>query len=79
MAKVRVVKGDAAEASAKNTEAQGTIKLTLVRSPIGYPKNQKATVRALGLTRMHQVIEKADTPENRSMAGSIPHLIQIVE
>jgi large subunit ribosomal protein L30 len=58
-------------------EAQGTIKLTLVRSPIGYPKNQKVTVRTLGLTRMNQTIEKADTPENRSMAGSVPHLIKV--
>jgi large subunit ribosomal protein L30 len=66
-------------AKSATTEAAGTIKLTLVRSPIGYPKNQKLTVRALGLTRMNQTIEKADTPDNRGMAGSIPHLVRIEE
>ncbi len=60
-------------------ESAGIIKLTLVRSPIGYPQRQKATVRALGLRRMHQTIEKADTPDNRSMAASIPHLVRVDE
>ena len=64
---------------AAKSEATATIKLTLVRSPIGYPKNQKLTVRALGLTRMNQTIEKADTPDNRGMAGSVPHLVRIEE
>lgn len=82
MAKRNEVRAEASGSAAKTKgkqEAAGTIKLTLVRSPIGYPKNQKLTVRALGLTRMNQTIEKADTPENRSMAGSIPHLVKIEE
>ncbi len=36
-----------------------TLSVKLVRSPIGYEKSQKATVRALGLTKMHQVVEQA--------------------
>ncbi|MGC8857407.1 MAG: 50S ribosomal protein L30, partial [Anaerolineae bacterium] len=39
-----------------------TIRVTLVRSPIGFSKDQKATVRALGLRRMHQTVEHKDTP-----------------
>ncbi len=56
-----------------------TIKVTLVRSPIGYEKRQKETVRSLGLRRMHQTVEKADTPQIRSMIDSVRHLVTISE
>ena len=44
-----------------------TIRVTLVRSPIGYPKDQKATVKALGLRRMHHTVEQKDNPAVRGM------------
>lgn len=56
-----------------------TIFVTLVRSPIGYTKDQKATVLALGLRRMHQTIEHKDTPALRGMVQKIIHLVQVEE
>jgi len=56
-----------------------TIKVTLVRSPIGYTKDQKATVKALGLRRMHQTVEQTDNPAVRGMIQKIIHLVKIEE
>jgi len=56
-----------------------TIKVTLVRSPIGYPQPQKATVRALGLRRLHQTVEHEDTPALRGMLAKVIHMIQVEE
>jgi len=55
------------------------IKVTLVRSPIGFPKPQKATVRALGFRRLHQTIELEDTPAVRGMLIKVIHMIEIEE
>jgi large subunit ribosomal protein L30 len=64
---------------AKKTLEGKTIKVTLVRSPIGYPKPQKATVRALGLRRMNQTVEHKDTPALRGMLAAVIHLLRIEE
>jgi large subunit ribosomal protein L30 len=64
---------------AKSKTAAKTVKVTLVRSPIGYPKPQKATVRALGLRRMNQTVEHTDTPALRGMLAAVIHLIRIEE
>ena len=63
----------------KQEENKKTIFVTLVRSPIGYTKDQKATVLALGLRRMHQTIEHKDTPAVRGMIRKIIHLVQVEE
>jgi large subunit ribosomal protein L30 len=63
---------------AKKTETK-TLRVTLVRSPIGYPEPQKRTVRALGLRRMHQTIEHKDSPALRGMLMKVVHLVQIEE
>lgn len=55
------------------------IKVTLVRSAIGYPKPQKATVRALGFRRLHQTLELEDTPVVRGMLAKVIHMIKIEE
>lgn len=55
------------------------IRVTLVRSPIGYPEPQKRTVRALGLRRMHQTVEHTDTPAIRGMITKVVHLVQVEE
>ena len=61
-------------------EATGkTIRVTLVRSPIGYTKDQKVTVKALGLRRLHQTVEHQDNPAVRGMIRKIIHLVQIEE
>jgi large subunit ribosomal protein L30 len=55
------------------------LRLELVRSPIGATERQRATVRALGLRRMHQVVEQADSPVTRGMVQKVEHLVRIVE
>jgi len=57
----------------------GTLRVTLVKSPIGFTKDQKATVRALGLRRMHQTVEHKDTPSVRGMLTKVIHLLKIEE
>jgi len=63
---------------AKNAEEK-TIKVTLMRSPIGFPVPQKATVTALGLRHLHQTVEHKDTPAMRGMLNKVIHLIRVEE
>jgi large subunit ribosomal protein L30 len=56
-----------------------TVRVTLVRSPIGYAEIQKRTVRALGLRRMHQTVEHQDSPALRGMITKVIHLLKIEE
>lgn len=63
----------------KKETGEKVIRVTLVRSPIGYTKDQKATVLALGLRRMHQTIEHKDNPALRGMIQKIIHLVQVEE
>ncbi len=63
----------------KNEKNEKTVFVTLVRSPIGYTKDQKQTVLALGLRRMHQTIEHRDTPALRGMIRKVEHLVQVEE
>lgn len=53
------------------------IEVKLVKSPIGFTKRQKATVKALGLNRLHQTVEKADTPAVRGMINAVSHLLEV--
>jgi large subunit ribosomal protein L30 len=55
------------------------LRITLVRSPIGYSKRQKSTVRALGLRRLNQTVEQVDTPVVRGMIAKVSHLVQVEE
>lgn len=63
----------------KKESGDKTLRVTLVRSPIGYTKDQKATVRALGLRRMRQTVEHKDNPAVRGMIQKIIHLVQVEE
>jgi len=56
-----------------------TLRVTLVRSPIGFTKDQKATVRALGLRHLHQTVEHQDTPALRGMLTKVIHLLKVEE
>lgn len=56
-----------------------TIQIKLVRSPIGFDKTQKATVQALGLKKLHQVVEKNDSPALRGMIAKVSHLVTVIE
>ena len=55
------------------------LRITLVRSPIGYPGNQKRTVQSLGLRKMQQTVELPDNPAVRGMVGRVAHLVQVEE
>lgn len=55
------------------------IKVTLVKSAIGYNKSQKATVKALGLRKLNHTVEKEDTPVIRGMINKISHLVNVDE
>ena len=55
------------------------LRITQVKSGIGYKPKAKATLRALGLRRMHQSVEQADSPQIRGMVNLIPYLIKVEE
>jgi large subunit ribosomal protein L30 len=59
------------------SRTQSRLRITLVRSPIGYA--EKRTVRALGLRRMHQTVEQMDTPVIRGMLSKVRHLVKVEE
>jgi large subunit ribosomal protein L30 len=63
---------------AKKTKEK-VLRITLVKSPIGYTQRQKNTVRALGLHRLSQTVEHADTPAIRGMVTKVSHLVQVEE
>ena len=56
-----------------------TIRLTQIKSGIGYKQKAKATLEALGLRRMHQSVEHTDSPQLRGMINVIPYLIKVEE
>jgi large subunit ribosomal protein L30 len=55
------------------------MKVKLVKSTAGRLASHKATVRGLGLRRIHQVVEVEDTAATRGMVNAVPYLIQVVE
>lgn len=54
-----------------------TVRITYVRSAIGYDKIQKGTVRALGLRKLGQSVEQANTATIRGMIDSVGHLVEV--
>jgi large subunit ribosomal protein L30 len=62
----------------KAAKAAGMVKIKMIGSVIGCPEDQRATVRGLGLRRLHQVVEREDTPMVRGMIRKIPHLVTVV-
>ncbi|HEY88608.1 MAG TPA: 50S ribosomal protein L30 [Thermoflexia bacterium] len=58
---------------------QGRLKIKLVRSPIGYSVRQKRTVRALGLRKINQVVERPANDAIRGMIFKVSHLVQVEE
>lgn len=64
---------------AKKKQEEKIVKVTLVKSPIGYTQRQKDTVRALGLHRVNQTVEHVDAPSLRGMMDKVSHLIRVEE
>ncbi len=63
----------------KKATSGKTLRVTWVRSDIGFPKIQKATIKALGLRRLNQTVEHKDTPALRGMIGKVIHLLKVEE
>lgn len=59
--------------------AKKTITVTLSKSLIGEKPKNRATVRGLGLRRMHQTVEHRDSPEIRGMIHAVAHLVDVEE
>ena len=55
------------------------LKITQIKSGIGYKDNQRQTLRSLGLKRMHDVVVKEDRPEIRGMVQTVTHLVSVEE
>lgn len=55
------------------------LRITWVKSSIGYNRRQKGTVRALGLRHLGDVVEHADTPAIRGMVDKVSHLVDVEE
>lgn len=64
---------------AARTSAKPTLKVTWVRSTIGHKAAARGTIRALGLRRLNQTVEVADTPEMRGMLRRVAFLIEVSE
>ncbi len=56
-----------------------SIRVTWVKSDIGSNRRQRATLRGLGLRRLHQSVEIPDEPAMRGMVEKVRHLVQIEE
>ncbi len=56
-----------------------SLRITLLRSPIGNTERHKATVRGLGLRRIRQTVVRPDNPAVRGMIFKIQHMVQVEE
>ncbi|MEE2773484.1 MAG: 50S ribosomal protein L30 [Pseudomonadota bacterium] len=56
-----------------------TITLKQIGSPIRRPQSQRATLKGLGLNKMHRAITLKDTPEVRGMVNKVKHLVEVIE
>ena len=68
-----------AKKTAKKEAAAKRVKVTLVRSPIGFNKTQGKTVEGMGLRRIRHTVELPDTPETRGMIHKVRHLVTVQE
>jgi large subunit ribosomal protein L30 len=70
------------QSAAKRHDQQGAakrLKITLVKSTIGFNKTQAETVRGMGLRRLQHTVELSDTPETRGMIHKVRHLVTVAE
>ena len=62
-----------------DSKGTGTIKVTLVKSPVGFTRNQLDVVRGIGLRRIRHTVERKDTPAARGMIHKVRHLVEVTE
>ena len=58
---------------------QKTVKVQLVRSPIGCKESHRATVRGLGLRKIRQSVVREDSPQTRGLIRVVDHLVEVEE
>ena len=63
----------------KQVTQEKIIRVTLMKSAIGFSKEHKATVKALGFKRLHQTVEHVDSPTLRGMLYKVAHLVVVEE
>ena len=61
----------------KKETQEKIIRVTLLKSAIGFSKEHKATVKALGFKHLHQTVEHVDTPTLRGMLYNVAHLVVV--
>ena len=66
-----------AKKAAKKSADAKRLKITLVRSTIGFDKKQAAVVESMGLRRINHTVELADTPSTRGMILKVRHLVEV--
>jgi large subunit ribosomal protein L30 len=57
----------------------GTVKVKLLKSPIGFNRTQATVVLGLGLRRIRHTVELKDTPDTRGMIHKVRHLVEVIE
>ncbi|MBI4202871.1 MAG: 50S ribosomal protein L30 [Chloroflexi bacterium] len=55
------------------------LRITWVKSTIGYHQPQRKVIQALGLHRLHHTVERADSPTIRGMVHKVQHLLKVEE
>jgi large subunit ribosomal protein L30 len=60
-----------------DSKGTGTVKVTLVKSPIGFNRNQGLVLRGLGLRRIRHTVEVKDTVQMRGMLHKVRHLVTV--
>jgi large subunit ribosomal protein L30 len=68
-----------AKKAAKKSAETKRVKVTLVKSTIGFDKKQAAVVEGMGLRRINHTVELADTPSIRGMIHKVRHLVTVAE
>ena len=66
-----------AKKAAKKAADAKRLKVTLVKSTIGFGKKQAAVVESMGLRRLNHTVELADTPSMRGMIHKVRHLVEV--
>ena len=62
----------------QRTDTKGaTVKVTLMKSPVGFNRSQGTVVRSLGLRRIRHTVELKDTPDTRGMIHKVRHLVDV--
>jgi large subunit ribosomal protein L30 len=67
-----------ADVAAAKTETKN-VRITWVKSGIGFPQDQRDTLRSMGLTRLNQTVERPDSPQLRGQIYKVKHLLRVEE